>query len=230
MGSLITTACTLVAVLIPFVVLDPSQMLVLALLVAALLPWAVLYLRPAWGPLKFVLAGALTAVLTVSAAGTLYYRAHPVQENDVKASAPPSLAKLASRLKFLPLPGPVDHCVSFAGTGTIPAHYALVLFDRPSDSAGHYSPTSTFSYDGPAGSTPGAPGWTAPDRNIGSGDASDQNGHITIAAVLVPQDTVTFLDAFTSDSDSGQLPPAVTALGATADQLTLTRNTRNARC
>jgi hypothetical protein len=137
---------------------------------------------------------------------------------------------LTPHLKFLPEPGPIPHCVSFAGTGSIPAGRSLVLFDRASDPAGHYTPTSTFSYDGQATPSPTGAAWTTPDMDIGSGDAGDQDSHIVILAVLMPQHTADFLDALTSGSPNGLLPPNVTSLAATADQLIVVRNAQNAGC
>ena len=108
----------------------------------------------------------------------------PSREGD---ATPACSGRVDPHLKFLPEPGPIPHCVSFAGTGSIPAGRSLVLFDRASDPAGHYTPTSTFSYDGQATPSPTGAAWTTPDMDIGSGDAGDQDSHIVILAVLMPQ-------------------------------------------
>jgi hypothetical protein len=229
-GPVVSTASTVAGVLLAIAVLTLGKLLVFGLLAAALLPWVAVFLRPAWRPLKYVLASTLTVALTAFALTLISYQGHPAKITDTKAQPLPPLDRLASHLKFLSAAGPIPHCTSFEGTGSIPARHGLVLFDRATDSAGHYTPTSTFSYDGQAAPSSTGTGWTAPNRNIGSGDASGQDSHIAIVAVLMPQDTADFLDILTSSSDSGLLPPNVTSLGATADRLIVIRNAQNAHC
>lgn len=229
-GHVVSTASTIAGVLLAVAVLPLGKVLVFGLLAAALLPWVAVRLRPAWGPLTYVLACALTVALTAFALTVVYYEDRPARTAGGTTQPPPSPHEHAARLKFLPVPGPVPHCVSFAGTGGIPAHDALVLFDRASDSAGRYTPTSTFSYDGQAAPSATGTGWTAPELSIGSGDAGDQGSHIAIVAVLMPQATADFLDNLTSDSDSGLLPRDVTSLGTPADRLVVVRDAQNTSC
>jgi hypothetical protein len=202
--------------------LSLGQLLVFGLLVLAVLPWAVVLVRPGWRGLTYTLAGALTVVLCACALAVLYHQGHPERARHASGRTP--------ELTFLPVPGPVPHCVSLAGAGHIPHGYELALFDRATDSAGHYTPTSTFSFDGAAMAASPGPGWTAPELYLGSGNSSDEGDHIAITAVLMPEHTVDFLSALTSSSDSGMLPPGVIALGTKTDELVVVRNAQNGRC
>lgn len=214
--------------------LTTGQWLVSALLFAAALPLEALLWWPSWSHYKYVFAPALSIVLVASAVEVRWYQEHrttvPPTVTVTKFRDPPSLADQAKNLKFLPVAEPIPHCVTFSGTGTIPAGDALVLLDRPTDPAGYYTTDSTFSYDGPVAASQLQHGWTAPAINIGSGDASDNGAHIAIIALLVPQSVADFLDATTSDSDSGAVPANALALGAQADRLVTIRNTQNAHC
>lgn len=202
--------------------LSLDQLLVFGLLVLAVLPWVVVLVRPRWRGLSYSLAGALTVVLCACALAAIYDQGHP--ESARRSSG------LAPRLTFLPVPGPVPHCVSLAGAGSIPHGYELALFDRATDSAGHYTPTSTFSFDGAAMPAPSGPGWIAPQLYLGSGDSSDEGDHIAVTAVLMPERTADFLSTLTGTSDSGMLPPGVIGLGTKTDELVVVRNAQNGRC
>ncbi len=229
-GPAVSTVSAIAGLLLTLMGLKLGKLFVFGLLAAALLPWAAVSLRPAWRPLKYALACALTVAFTAFALTVTYYQGRHVEARATEAPHRPAPGGHAPHLKFLPVAGPIPHCVSFSGTGGIPAGHALVLFDRATDSGGHYTPTSTFSYDGQAAPSPAGAGWTAPDLDIGSGDAGDRGSHIAIVAVLVPQATADFLDALAGESDSGLLPPNVTSLGTTADRLVVVRNAQNAHC
>ncbi|MCF3964583.1 hypothetical protein [Streptomyces fuscigenes] len=215
-------------VLLPIAGLTLGRLLVFSLLAAAALPLSIAVVRPAWGWLRHALAAALTLVLVAFAVTVIYYQGHPRQAADAKPPHRVSQDEAASRLRFLPVTGPVAHCVSFSGTGRVPDGHALVIFDRPSDSGGRYTSTSTFSFDGEA--APSASGWTVPDLNLGSGDAGDKGTHMVVVAVLMPDNVAGFLDALNRDSETGAVPREVMELGSQADRLVVMRNGQNAHC
>lgn len=195
----------------------------LGLMALAIVPWAAIIARPRWPKHQYVLAAALSATFTAIAVYALWGPGNPGPKDSNE-----QLKKAAAQLKFLKPPERIPHCATFNGTGTIPAQDDLVLFDRPSDAYGNYTHTPAFGYDWTADSQ--GNGWTAPNREIGSGDPSDNGTHIAIVAVLVPKSTAHFLDDLTSDSDTGQLPASVMSLGVQADKITITRNSQNAHC
>lgn len=206
------------------VIAEPTGHLeILGFLALAILPWAAVIGRPSWPYHRYVLAGVLSAVFIALAAYARLGQENPGPKDN---SQPLSVA--ASHLKFLPPAEPIPHCVTFNGTGAIPAGDDLVLFDRPSDRLGNYTDTPAFSYDGPVDASGG--GWVAPDQEIGSGDSSDNGAHIAIVAVLMPQGAAHFLNDLTSKSDSGQVPASVLNLGIQADKIVTTRNSQNAHC
>ena len=227
-------AIAIAALAVTAATLTTDQWLVSALLCAGALPLEALLWWPSWPHYKYVFATVLSIVMVASAVEVRWYQEHHATVTKTvtvtKFRDPPSLADQAKSLKFLPVAGPIPHCVTFSGTGAIPAGDALVLLDRPTDPAGDYTTTSTFSYDGPVAASQPQHGWTAPALDIGSGDASDNGTHIAIVALLVPQSVADFLDVATSDSDSGAVPTNVLALGAQADRLVTVRNTQNAHC
>lgn len=196
---------------------------ILGLLALAILPWAPVMARPSWPYHRYVLAGVLSAVFIALAGYARWGQGNPGPTDNVQP-----LSVAASHLKFLQPAEPISHCVTFNGTGVIPAGDDLVLFDRPSDRLGNYTETQAFSYDGPVDASGG--GWVAPDREIGSGDPSDNGTHIAIVAVLMPQGVEHFLDDLTRNSGSGQVPASVMNLGAQADKIVTTRNNENAQC
>jgi hypothetical protein len=205
-----------------------GMLLVFGLLAAAVLSLTFMIVRPAWGGLRYALAAAPALVLVAFAVTVMYYQGHPRTKTVTKVERPVSLARSASHLKFLPVNGAVSHCVDFSGTGRIPDGDALVIFDRPTDPGGRYTPTSTFSFDGEA--TPSPTGWTVPELNLGSGDASDKGQHMAILAVLMPENIAGFLDALNRDSETGAVPTEAPKLGENADQLVVVRNGHNAHC
>lgn len=195
----------------------------LGLIALAILPWAAVIAWPLWPQHKYVLAAGLSVTFIAIA---IYARWGPGNPGPEDSSQ--QLRKAAAQIKFLKPPQAIPHCMTFTGTGTIPAQDSLVLFDRPSDALGNYTHTPAFGYDWPV--DPQGKGWTAPNREIGSGDPSDNGTHIAIVAVLVPKSAAHFLDDLTSNSDTGQVPASVMGLGVQADKITITRNSQNAHC
>lgn len=211
-----------VGVLVSVAVLPPGKLLVFGLLVLAVLPWAAVLTRRTWQALTYMLASALTVVFCALALAAIYYPDRPGTARPRQDRVP--------RLKFLEVPGRVPHCASLSGEGSIPHGYQLALFDRATDSAGHYTPTSTFSFDGAAAASPAGRGWTAPQLYLGSGDSSDEGDHIAITAVLMPEKTAAFLAALTSTTDHGMLPAEAVELGTKTDEIVVVRNAENRRC
>lgn len=196
---------------------------VLGLIALAILPWAPVIAWPSWPYHRYVLAGVLSAVFIALIGYARWGQGNP----GPKSNAQP-LSAAASHLKFLQPAEPIAHCVTFNGTGVIPAGDDLVLFDRPSDSLGRYTNTPEFGYDGPVDASGG--GWVAPNKEIGSGDSSDNGTHIAIVAVLMPKGAEHFLNDLAGNSDSGQVPASVMNLGAQADKIVTTRNNQNDQC
>ncbi|MCA1219745.1 hypothetical protein [Streptomyces sp. 8L] len=217
-------------VLLTVAAMTLGKLLVFGLLAAATVPLTVVSLRPAWAWLKYALACALTVALVGFALTVVYYQGRPGKPAVPAAPPPVSLKDSAQGLKFLPVTGPVSHCVSFAGTGRIPDGDALVVLDRPTDSGGRYTPTSTFSFDGEAAASPSGRGWIVPDLNLGAGEPSDKGTHMAVLTVLMPENVAGFLDTLNSDSETGAVPADVTKLGAEADRLVVVRNGENAHC
>lgn len=195
----------------------------LGMVALAALPWAVVIAWPSWPHHRYVLAAALSVAFIAFA---IYARWG--QGNAGPTDNTAQLRAAASHLKFLEPAEPIPHCVTFNGTGSIPANDDLVLFDRPSNRLGDYTHTPAFGYDGPVSVSGG--GWIAPDLDIGSGGPSDNGTHIAIVALLVPRGVAHFLDDLTSDSSTGQVPSSVMNLGVQAAKIVTTRNSQNAHC
>lgn len=210
------------SLLIVIIGLPLHKLAAFVLLALALLPWVIVLALHSWQHHGYLLAALLSTTLIAVAVAVL-------MGWHQRSSAPPVSTPPA--LKFIPnggaVPQPISHCVTLAGSGTIPSGDALVLFDRPTDSNGNYTADSTFSLDGQAATTP--TGWIASDLAIGSGTSSDQGQHVAIVAVLMPQGTADFLNELPSDG-SGHVPPDVIALGTQTDKLNTVRNANNAAC
>ena len=220
-------ACAgLVGVALAVAAATTGQLLVFGLLLIAVLPWMALLLRSSWPHHKYVSAAVLSVTFIAIAIVVRNNQEHPRIPPSITLVS--SLTRAAAQLKFLPLPGPVPHCISFTGTGKIPAGAELVILDRTTDPAGYYTDGSDFSYDGPAEAS--GSGWTAPDRKIGSGDASDYGSHTAIVGLLVTDSVGNYLDDSTSNSDTGQVPPSVIGLGVQADRIVVVRNHQNGPC
>ena len=205
-----------------------GQLEVFGLLALAVVPWAAVLAWRSWPHYRYTLAAALSITLVAFALVVRWGQEHPESKSGTRPAGTGSLAAAAAHLRFLAPAEPIPHCVTFNGTGTIPRGDELVLFDHPSDYAGRYSATPQFGYDGPVDAKAG--GWVAPDREIGSGDPSDNGTHIAIVALLVPENVKNFLNDLTQDSTTGQLPASALKLGAQADKIVTTRNNQNAHC
>jgi hypothetical protein len=203
--------------------LTNPQLARFGLFVLAALPWAPMYWWRSRPRYQYVLASALTVTLVAMA---VYI--HATQGRAAIPTAAESASAAARKLRFVPFSGRIPHCVSFSGIGTVPVGYSLLLFDRPADTDGHYTPDSTFSYDDTAMTS--GDRWSANELDIGSGTPGDADTHIAIVAILMAQPVADFIAELANQSDSGQLPPDVATLGVPADRLVVTRNGDNAHC
>ena len=120
-----------------------------------------------------IVAGALVGVIVALA--TISLRPQ---------NAPTSRGPAAGSLRFhQPPTRSVPRCNVFDGSGTVPPHYSLLVFDRGVD-ANNQPTTSEWFLDGPA--TPTDKGWNTPQVDAGE-------AHVEIAGVLVPTGIADFL-------------------------------------
>ena len=170
-----------------------------------------------WQRRHTVLAAVAVLVIGLGAGGIGAAVARP---------APPAATTSAPVpvLRFNPQREPVPYCQSYSGTGTIPAGYQLLIFDRGSDS------NSPYYFHKQAEKTD--QGWAAPTIGIGLEPTAakpdlDRGARIDLFAQLVTEETAQVLRDRSNVAIFPETPDAEWLLrrlpGRTMDTLKLVR-------